>query len=288
MADTGQMTLPETRTAEGAEGLDAILKNPSGAVLAFDFDGTLSPIVADPAQARAHPGAVPALARLAPAVAAVVIVTGRPAAVAVEYGGLASVRGLERLTVLGQYGLERWQNGMFTIPNPHPGIAAVRAKLPDVLAAAGAPAEVHIEDKNQAVAVHTRRCAEPLEVQERLRSLLDALAERHGLIVEPGRYVLELRPPGMDKGQALLGFLRELQRELEEPVSAVLFAGDDLGDLAAFDAVEALRNEGTPGVKVCSGSAEVTALAERADLIVDGPSGVVDVLNSLAARLGRD
>jgi trehalose 6-phosphate phosphatase len=286
MADTGQMSSPESRTTEGAEGLDAILKNPSGAVLAFDFDGTLSPIVADPAQARAHPGAVPALARLAPAVAAVAIVTGRPAAVAVEYGGFAGVPGLEHLSVLGQYGLERWQNGAFTIPEPHPGIAAVRAKLPDVLAAAGAPPEVHIEDKNQAIAVHTRRCKEPAVVQERLRSLLEAFAERHGLIVEPGRYVLELRPPGMDKGQALLGFIGELQRE--EPIPAVLFAGDDLGDLAAFGAVEELRGEGVPGVKVCSGSTEVTALAERADLVVDGPSGVVELLNALATRLGLD
>lgn len=288
MADTGQMTFPESGTTEGAEGLDAIVKNPSGAMLAFDFDGTLSPIVADPAQARAHPGAVPALARVAPAVAAVAIVTGRPAAVAVEYGGFAGVPGLEHLTVLGQYGLERWQNGTFTVPEPHPGIAAVRAKLPDVLAAAGAPPEVHIEDKNQAIAVHTRRCKEPAVVQERLRSLLDALAERHGLIVEPGRYVLELRPPGMDKGQALRGFIQELQQDREEPISALLYAGDDLGDLAAFGAVEELRGEGISGVKVCSGSTEVTALAERADLVVDGPSGVVELLNALATRIGRD
>lgn len=280
MADTGQVTLPASRTPEGAEGLAAILKNPSGAVLAFDFDGTLSPIVDDPAQARAHPGAVPALARLAPAVAAVLIVTGRPAALAVQYGGFAGVPGLERLVVLGQYGLERWQNGTFTIPEPHPGVEAVRQKLPQVLAEAGAPPEAHIEDKGQAIALHTRRCAEPEVVLERLRSLLEALAERHGLIVEPGRFVLELRPPGMDKRQALLGFLKGRE------ISALLYAGDDLGDLPAYDAVEELRAAGVPGVKVCSGSTEVTVLAERADLVVDGPDGIVDLLNALADELG--
>jgi trehalose 6-phosphate phosphatase len=280
MADTGQMTFPATHTPEGAEGLAAILKQPSGAVLAFDFDGTLSPIVADPTQARAHPGAVPALARLALVVAAIVIVTGRPAATAVEYGGLDGVPGL---VVLGQYGLERWQNGTFTIPEPHPGIAAVREKLPKVLEAAGAPEGVHIEDKGQALAVHTRRCAEPEVALQRLRSLLDALAERHGLIVEPGRFVLELRPPGMDKREALLAFLQEL-----DGPSALLYAGDDLGDLAAFTAVEEMREAGVPGVKVCSGSTEVTALAERADLVVDGPSGLVELLTWLADQLGAD
>ncbi|MFI0410881.1 trehalose-phosphatase [Actinomadura sp. 3N508] len=265
-------------TAAGTGGLDAIRKTPAGAVLGFDFDGTLAPIVADPASARAHPGAAPALARLAPRVGALVIVTGRPAAVAVEYGGF---EGIEGLVVLGQYGLERWESGVLTEPEPPPGVAEARAKLPGVLAAAGAPPETFVEDKGQALAVHTRRCAEPEVALERLRSILAALAERTGLALEPGRLVLELRPPGMDKGMALRGFIADRG---ERP-SAVLFAGDDLGDLAAFDAVEALRAEGVPGVLVCSGSTEVTALAERADLVVDGPSGVVDLLETLAGSL---
>ncbi|TDD29748.1 trehalose-phosphatase [Actinomadura sp. KC06] len=262
-------------TAAGTGGLDAIRKTPAEAVLGFDFDGTLAPIVDDPASARAHPGAAPALARLAPRVGAVVIVTGRPAAVAVEYGGF---EGIDGLVVLGQYGLERWESGVLTEPDPPPGVAEARAKLPGVLAAAGAPPETLIEDKGQALAVHTRRCAEPEVALERLRSILAALAERTGLTLEPGRLVLELRPPGMDKGMALRTFIAERGGR----PSAVLFAGDDLGDLAAFDAVESLRAEGVPGVLVCSGSTEVTALAERADLVVDGPSGVVDLLETLA------
>jgi trehalose 6-phosphate phosphatase len=263
-------------TPEGAEGLAAILKSPDEALLAFDFDGVLAPIVADPAAARAHPWAAPALARLAPLVGSVVVITGRPAAVAVEYGGLA---GIDGLIVLGQYGLERWESGKLIAPEPSPGVAEVRAKLPRVLEAAGAPPGVFIEDKGHALAVHTRRAAEPEVALERLRSLLVALAERHGLVVEPGRFVLELRPPGMDKGVALRAIVTE------RGAGAVLFAGDDLGDLPAFDAVEALRAEGISGVKVCSGSAEVTAVAERADLIVDGPDGIVELINFLADSL---
>ena len=261
-------------TAAGTDGLDAIRDTPTGAVLGFDFDGTLAPIVDDPSAARAHPGAAPALARLAPRVGALVIVTGRPAALAVEYGGFADIYGL---VVLGQYGRERWESGTLTAPEPPPGVTEARAKLPGVLSAAGAPSETYVEDKGQALAVHTRRCAEPEVALERLRGILAALAERTGLVVEPGRFVLELRPPGMDKGMALRSFISDRGAA----PSAVLFAGDDLGDLAAFDAVEALRAEGVPGVKVCSGSAEVTALADRADVVVDGPSGIVALLGTL-------
>ncbi|MES9539188.1 MULTISPECIES: trehalose-phosphatase [unclassified Actinomadura] len=272
------MNSPRSATAVGADGLDAIRENPTGAVLGFDFDGTLAPIVPDPASARAHPDAAPALARLAPLVGSLLIVTGRPAAVAVEYGGF---EGIDGLVVLGQYGLERWESGTLTVPEPPPGVAEARAKLPGVLAAAGAPPETFVEDKGQALAVHTRRCAEPQVALDRLRSILAALAERTGLSVEPGRYVLELRPPGMDKGKALRSFVDDRSPR----PSAVLFAGDDLGDLAAFDAVDELRAEGVPGVLVCSGSTEVTALADRADLVVDGPAGVVDLIGSLADSL---
>jgi trehalose 6-phosphate phosphatase len=64
-----------------------------------------------------------------------------------------------------------------------------------------------------------------------------------------------------------------------------MFCGDDLGDVAAFGAVRALRGEGVPGLTVFSGSAEVTALAESADLVVDGPDGVVALLGALASAI---
>jgi trehalose 6-phosphate phosphatase len=61
----------------------------------------------------------------------------------------------------------------------------------------------------------------------------------------------------------------------------LLYAGDDLGDLAAFDVVEELRGDGIAGVTVCAGSEEVPTLAERADIVVDGPAGVAGLLRSL-------
>ncbi|MGW2044910.1 trehalose-phosphatase [Streptomyces sp. NPDC001858] len=270
-------------TAAGRTALDAILAEPSRTLVALDFDGTLAPIVENPEDARAHPDAVPALAALAPKLGAVAVVTGRPAEVAVRHGGFAGAAGLAHLTVLGLYGAERWdaRTGALTAPAPHPGVAAVRAELRQVLAAAGDPPGVWVEEKaGQAVAVHTRRADDPQGAFEALRAPLGDLAARHQLIVEPGRMVLELRPPGMDKGMALLEHVRETGAR------SVLYAGDDLGDLPAFAAVERLRADGVPGLLVCSGSSEVGELAQRADLVVDGPAGVVALLRELAGQLG--
>ncbi|AZS86521.1 trehalose-phosphatase [Streptomyces griseoviridis] len=273
--------LPTPATAAGREGLDAILARPAGAVIALDFDGTLAPIVPDPEQARAHPDAVAALAALAPKVASVAVVTGRPAAVAVRHGGFAGVPGLEHLIVLGHYGAERWDaaTGEVTAPAPHPGVASVRAELPGFLDSIGAWRGTWIEEKGRAVAVHTRRAGDPQAAFEALRAPLTDLAARHGLVVEPGRMVLELRPPGMDKGVALLDHVHRLS------ATSVLYGGDDLGDLPAFAAVDKLRSDGTPGLLVCSGSDEVTELRDRSDLVVEGPHGLVTLLRTLAHHL---
>jgi trehalose 6-phosphate phosphatase len=281
MGSPQQHDLPSPVTSAGRDGLDALLSDPARAVIALDFDGTLAPIVPDPEQARAHPGAVRALAALAPQVASVAVITGRPAGVAVRHGGFAGIPGLEHLVVLGHYGAERWDavTGTVHAPAPHPGVAAVRAELPGVLESVGAWRGTWIEEKGRAVAVHTRRAADPQAAFEALRAPLSDLAARHGLIVEPGRLVLELRPPGMDKGAALSAYVREVG------ATSVLYAGDDLGDLPAFAAVDELRKDGVPGLLVCSGSSEVTELAERADVVVDGPEGVVGLLSGLAGAI---
>lgn len=260
-------------------GLDAIVSDPAGAVIGLDFDGTLSPIVADPTRAAIHPDAPAVLVALAGLVRSVVIITGRPPATALALGAtptgpcLADVPGL---VILGHYGAERWEDGRVTAPPPPPGLERVRDSLSELTAGIDG---IMIEDKGRAVAVHTRRCPDPEAALAALRDPVARLAEQTGLVVEPGRLVLELRPPGMDKGRALSAFLTERRAR------SVMFVGDDLGDLAAFDAVE---QAGIPGVRVCSGSAEVPELAERTDIVVDGPAGVVDLLRAITEALSGD
>jgi trehalose 6-phosphate phosphatase len=268
--------LPRAATTDGQAGLDALVADPAHALIGSDFDGTLSPIVSDPAAAYAHPGAIATLRRLAGAIGTLAVITGRPVAQAVELGDLASVPGL---IVLGHYGWERWEGGRVVAPAAPPGVAAVRRDLPGVLAAAGAPEGTRIEDKGHALAVHTRGTADPDAALARLRGPLLALAEQAGLTVEPGRQVIELRPPGMDKGVAL----RELSAE--RAARSVMYCGDDLGDLAAFAAVRALRADGIPGLNVLSAAPESEVPREEADLLVDGPDGIAIFLALLADAL---
>jgi trehalose 6-phosphate phosphatase len=270
----GSPPLPAPGTEAGRAGLAALLDSPGQALLAFDFDGTLAPIVDDPDAARAHRGAAAPLRVLARVAGTLAVITGRPAAVAAEYAGLQDVPGV---IVLGQYGRQRWQAGTLQTQPPPPGLADARRELPLLLDSSGAAEGTRIEDKGDALAVHTRQAADPAAAIDRLRAPLAGLARQTGLAVEPGRFVLELRPAGSDKGLALRALAAE------RAAGAILFCGDDLGDLAAFQAVAELRSQGIPGIKVCSGSAEVSALAQDADLVVDGPAGVVALLRALAA-----
>ena len=256
----------EPRTDAGRAGLAALRADPSRALVAVDYDGTLAPIVADPADAVPAPGAVAALTALAGRVARVAVVTGRPASVVVALAGLHDVPGL---VVMGQYGVERWHDGVLDAAEPAEGLDEAREALPAMVARVGAA----LEDKGHSLVVHTRNA--PRGALERLAGPVTELGSRTGLEVHPGRMVLELRPPGFDKAGALLAVAQPLP-------SAVLFAGDDVGDLSAYDAVDRLRAQGVPGLTVCSDSAEgPDELRERADLVVDGPPGVVRVLEEL-------
>ena len=277
------MPLLEPRTPAGRAGLAAVLAEPARAVIALDFDGTLAPIVLDPAAARITPQAREGLAALGRVVGALLVVTGRPAQVAVDLGGFAGAAAFPRLVVLGQYGAERWDaaTGVVSSPPPHDGVQAARERLTSVLAEVGAPVGTAVEDKGAAIAVHVRQTANPDEAFALLSEPITKLAHDSGLELVPGRLVLEMRPAGRDKGDALREFV------LGQEARSVLFAGDDLGDLPAFDAIERLRTEGVAGLTVASESEEAPEVAARADLVVAGPDGIVQLLVALAAAIGN-
>jgi trehalose 6-phosphate phosphatase len=256
----------QPRTQEGRAGLAALRAEPAGALIALDYDGTLSPIVARPEEAVPAADAVEVVTALASRVGRLALLTGRPAQLVVDLGGLAAVPGL---VVLGQYGVERWQDGRVTSAPPAAGLDEARAALPGLVEWLGA----EVEDKGLSLVVHTRNA--PVGAQERLAEPVGALARRVGLEVHHGRRVLELRPPGFDKHGALMAVA-------EPRPSAVLFAGDDAGDGRAFDAVDELRAVGVPGLTVFSDSDEgPPSLRSRADVVVDGPVGVVAFLRDL-------
>ncbi|MGC4110577.1 MAG: trehalose-phosphatase [Nocardioides sp.] len=268
-------------TPDGEQRYAELVAAAGSAVVGLDFDGTLAPIVDDPAAAHIHPDAPDVLVSLAEVVRAVAVVTGRPARKVLALGGLDDVgrrigEDGKELFVFGQYGFERWSSTQRRVVSPRPprGLSGYLRELPGVLREAGAP-DAFVEDKGLAVAVHTRRLPDPSAALARLEPPLRDLADRHQLVLEPGRNVVEARAPGMDKGAVV----RDLVRETS--AGGFLFAGDDLGDVDAFEAVAELREQGLPTLLVCSASDEESALVARADVVVHGPDGVLDLLRRL-------
>jgi trehalose 6-phosphate phosphatase len=271
-------------TDTGRSALSALLGDPAHTLLAVDFDGVLAPIVDDPYQAHVHPDAVAVLSRVAAQLRAVAVVTGRPAEQALSLGGFTGADGLADLVILGQYGVERWdaRSGEITAPAPPAGIEPARRRVPELLAELGL-GDAQVEDKGRALGLHVRRLPDPDAALERLRGPVEALAAELDLHVEPGRHVFELRAQGVDKGHAIETLLAETG------ASTIVYAGDDLGDVPAFDAVERHRDGGGNGLLIWSESDESPAAAQslgkRADLVLPGPDGVIGWLALLADRL---
>ncbi len=273
------------RTSTGEQAYAALVRAADDLIVGLDFDGTLAPIVEDPEKAHIHPDASDVLVDLAEHVRAVAVITGRPARQVLDLGGLEEVGNAvgehgRELFVLGQYGNERWTstNRRVISPTPPRGLASFTANVPRLLRRAGTE-DAWVEEKGLALAVHTRRLDDPQAAYERLLPLLTEAAKEHDLDVEPGRHVVEIRAHGMDKGAAVHRLVDELGAK------AIAFLGDDLGDLEAFNAVDELRARGFHGLLVASHSEEENALAERADLVVDGPEGVLDLLREMTDQI---
>ena len=244
--------------------LAAVRQSLGEALLVLDFDGTLAPIVARPEDARPAPGAVEALVALAPRVRRIAVVTGRPAAVVVELGGLDRVPGL---VVYGHYGLQRWTAGRLVTPDPDPAVAVAGSRLPTL------PDGATVEDKEHSLVVHLRGASDPAAATAAVHGPMLALAAEVGLELVGGRYVWELRPRGIDKGGALRALVAD-----SEP-AAVLLAGDDTGDLPMFAAAGEL---GLPVARVAVlGAGADPTVAAAADLTVADPAELVELLRSL-------
>ncbi len=259
------------------EQLAPFLDQPGEAAIITDFDGTLAPIVDDPGSSRPLPEAVELLHRLGHRYGRVAVVSGRPAAFIADHLRLSECPEGEDcpedgLMVAGLYGLETASGGEV---RPHPEAERWRDAVDEVAARAkdGAPSGVTVEHKGLSVVLHYRTAPDH---QGWAASWAEEEAERTGLALHPGRMSQELRPPiEADKGTALTQFVKGLR--------AACFAGDDLGDLPAFEALDRLRaEEGMAILKVAVKSDESPPeLLEQGDVQVDGPEGVVELFRRL-------
>lgn len=253
------------------DALAPLLERPTGAAVVLDFDGTLSPIVPDPAAARPIDGAVEVLADLAGRFGVVAVVSGRP----IEF-----LQHLlpEQLTLSGLYGLEVWRDGRRT---DHPGAGAWRETIADVVrdSADRGPAGMAVEPKGLSLTLHYR--TRP-DLGPAVTEWAEQQAARSGLVLRTAKMSVELHPPiDADKGTALEALVAGLD--------AVCFVGDDRGDLPAYDALDRLASRGVHTLRVGVASSEAPAeLIDRSDLVLDGPSDVLAFLRRLAGGGRRE
>ena len=240
-------------------------------LVAVDFDGTLAPLVADPQSSRPVSGTVEALTAVSRTGAQVGVITGRDALNVVRLGGLDQVPGI---VVAGLYGIETWRDGELTTPDTPGPMQALQRRLPALLAAQDADPDVWIEDKRLSLVVHGRKADDPDAALAPLHAPIESLAAELGLELHPGRDVLELRLPGFDKAGAL--------SRLAADRSAVLYIGDDLGDLPAFAEIRRMRGSGRIAWAVAVLSSDVAEVADAADVHVDSPADAVTLLTSIA------
>lgn len=226
--------------------------------------------MADPAAAAPPPVAGRLLGALSERYGRVAVISGRP--VAYLLGHLAGSGATE---LYGLYGLEQATGRRAEVHTREEGEAwrpAVAGATEE--AEREVPPGVHVEKKGLTVTLHYRGAPDTGGWVERYSG---ALAERHGLSRHPGKMSFELRPPvRIDKGTVV--------GDLATGLMSVLFAGDDLGDLPAFETLARLRRLGVATLGVASGGPETPqAVLDAADLVVDGPPGVMALLEDLLA-----
>lgn len=198
--------------------------------LFLDLDGVLAPLAATPGAVQPDARRTAVLERISSRLGGrVAVVSGRPLA------EIDRITGGAAGAASGVHGLERRDAGG-ALEHRAPAPA-----LPDVTRALRAFAEprpgVIVEDKRGAVALHYRQA--PDQAAE-ATALAHALAATHGLALQPGSMVVELKTPGSDKGAAVAAFMREAPFAGATPI----MVGDDLTDEDGFRAATRLGGFG--------------------------------------------
>jgi trehalose 6-phosphate phosphatase len=200
---------------EGRRALQAALR--AHPLLAFDFDGTLAPIVERPDDARVAPETaqrLDALSRLLP----VAVVTGRAVA------DVTHRLGFSPRFVIGNHGAEDPSRTSGVDMSALDGLRAQLAARAGELHAAG----IQVEDKRFSLALHYRRAHD----QVRALACIDALVAGLDPTMRSfgGKCVFNLvLAAAPDKGDAVVSLVGRAGR------AVAIFVGDDLNDEAVFE-----------------------------------------------------
>ncbi len=203
----------------------------------WDFDGTLAPIVANPADAKPLPGTVELLSELAALPEThVALLSGRARA---DLARLSGVQ--EPIELVGCHGAEFPPR--LTTEDLTQQAELLRNLIDEATEITSGVEGVLLETKPVSVAVHVRNVPDRDLAAELTERVLAGPGNRNGVQVTTGKEVVELSVAKGDKGQAI----QVLRREVA--ATAVSFAGDDVTDEHGFDVLQ----PDDLGVKVGSG-----------------------------------
>jgi trehalose 6-phosphate phosphatase len=258
-----------------AEALEPLRADPARAGILLDVDGTLAPIVRHADDAHVPEPTRVLLIQVARRYGLIGCISGRQATTARRIVSIGSI------AYIGNHGAELLRPGGTEVeldPEFEKGAAKVRAFAEAQASPQLRRLRVRGEDKGGIQAFHWRGAPDEARAEEAVRGIAEA-AEKEGLIPHWGRKVLEIRPPvELDKG----GGVRRLLEAAD--VGTALYVGDDTTDLDAFRGLRALVEEGRLTYALCLGvrSDETPpALEQEADLLLDGPAGVRQLLEAL-------
>jgi trehalose 6-phosphate phosphatase len=264
-----------TAPRELVEALAPLRADPARSAVLLDVDGTLAPIVRHAEDAHVPEPTRAPLIEVAKRFAVVACVSGREAAVARRIVSLGSI------AYVGNHGSELLRPGA-TEAEIEPEAEAYGRRVRS-FAEQHWTEELHrlrvrTEDKGVIAAYHWRGAPDEDAAEAAVREIADD-AETAGLGIHWGRKVLEVRPPvALDKGRGIQRLLRDAD------LDHALYVGDDRTDLDAF---RGLREEVAAGRlqhALCVGvRSEETPeeLEAQADILVDGPLGVRELLRAL-------
>jgi trehalose 6-phosphate phosphatase len=236
--------------------------------LVSDVDGTLSPIVDVPDEARVTTRNLELLAVLQKQLTLTAVISGRAAEDVYR-----RIR-LPGLVYIGNHGMEQWQDGEVV---GSPAAAAYRANLTAATAdiKQALVTGMRFEDKGATLSVHYRQTSNPEQVKSMLAPAMQSIAKKHGLHLTRGRMVFEFRPPvEIDKGTAFEKLVETYR------LDAAFYLGDDTTDVAVFLTARRLRDSGqclAYGFGVESRGTPQAVLSE-ADYLVQEVAGVESLL----------
>ncbi len=257
------------------EALDPLRADPGASAVLLDIDGTLAPIVRHAADAHVPEATRSLLIEIARRYRLVACVSGRRTAVARQIVAIGTI------AYVGNHGAEVLLPRA-TQARVDPAFAEWAERVAAFAAGVETPElqrlRVRSEDKETIAAFHWRGAPDEEAAHEAVLRIARE-AEAEGFAVHWGRKVLEVRPPiALDKGVGVTALLADA------PVQAAVYVGDDSTDLDAFRALRAHVEDGRLQTAICAAvSSEETPedLAREADLILDGPGGVRELLEAL-------